>query len=101
MKIFSDLQSNANGRGYFLVDPVLRVGRMDDKMALETICCQSVQPKLLGTFSDWPNRLRVSKESGYNMLHFMPIQTLGQSDSNYCIKDQLNVDPRYFTKVSN
>ncbi|ESO09331.1 hypothetical protein HELRODRAFT_109597 [Helobdella robusta] len=88
----------ANGGGYFLVDPILRTGSMDDRLPLDSICCQTVMPKLLGPFLEWASRLMVSKESGYNMIHFTPIQELGKSDSCYCLKDQRKLDPRYSSK---
>ena len=72
---------------------------MDDRLPMDAICCQSVMPKLLGKFPEWTQRLQVSKESGYNMLHFTPVQELGQSDSGFSIKDQLKVDPRYSVGV--
>jgi hypothetical protein len=37
----------------------------------------------------------VSAESGYNMIHFTPIQELGISNSAYSIRDQLNLSPVY------
>lgn len=94
----SDKQSNLNGSGYFLVDPVLKVGKMNDRLPLDAICCQSVLPKLLGKLPDWVQSLQVSKESGYNMVHFTPIQELGKSGSSFSIKDQLKLDPVYSTK---
>lgn len=72
---------------------------MNDRLPLDAICCQSVLPKLLGKLPDWVQSLQVSKESGYNMVHFTPIQELGKSGSSFSIKDQLKLDPVYSTKV--
>ena len=69
----------ANGRGYFLVDPVLRTGHYDTKLPLDSIACQTVLSKLLGPLPQWDDRLRVSRESGYNMIHFTPLQVLNKS----------------------
>ena len=89
----SDKQSKQNGCGYFLVDPILRMGQYDEKVPLDCITCQTVLAKSLGLFPSWEARLRVAKESGYNMVHFTPIQELGASNSCYALKDQLRINP--------
>ena len=61
------------GHGYFMVEPRLGYGD-DDPLQLDSIQCQSVLTKNLGTFDSWEDRLRVAPESGYNMVHFTPLQ---------------------------
>ena len=90
---YSDVKENANGHGCFLVDPVLKVGRYDERLPLDCITCQTVLSKNLGPFPQWRDRLRVAKESGYNMLHFTPLHALGASNSAYSLMSQDMLNP--------
>ncbi|XP_076462933.1 glycogen debranching enzyme-like [Babylonia areolata] len=87
--------SSASGQGFFVVDPVLTAG--GQPLSLDGICMQTVITKLLGPFNEWESRLLVSKESGYNMIHFTPVQELGISNSAYCVRDQHRLSPVYST----
>lgn len=53
-----------SGRGYIVVDPVLRVGADSHVLPLDCIAIQTYLSKCLGHLDDWPSRLRVAKESG-------------------------------------
>ncbi|XP_008297524.1 glycogen debranching enzyme isoform X1 [Stegastes partitus] len=87
-----------SGGGYIVVDPVLRVGADNHVLPLDCITIQTYLSKCLGHMDDWPDRLRVAKEAGYNMIHFTPLQTLGESRSCYSLADQLTFNPEFSPK---
>lgn len=104
---FTEKGSNINqpnGSLYIQVEPTLYVGPpgAQKKIPLDSIRCQSVISKCLGSIDTWESKLRVTKESGYNMVHFTPIQELGVSHSAYSLQDQLKVNSSFATngKVS-
>lgn len=60
------------GSGYINIDPNLKA--VENYIPLESLQVVSVLAKCLGPFSSWKSKLQVAKESGYNMVHFTPIQ---------------------------
>lgn len=84
------------GSGWFHVAPTLRVGAGGrDCVPLDGLMCQTVLAKCLGPLPRWEAALRVARESGYNMLHFTPVQELGASNSCYSIANQLRLNPAF------
>lgn len=87
--------------GYFVVDPQLKVKSKDGSstegsLPLEALVVESVVPKWMGRLSEWTPHLETITKSGYNMIHFVPLQYRGISNSPYSIFDQLKFDPQLF-----
>eukprot|EP00112_Aurelia_sp_Birch-Aquarium-sp1_P018992 Seg461.5 transcript_id=Seg461.5/GoldUCD/mRNA.D3Y31 product="Glycogen debranching enzyme" protein_id=Seg461.5/GoldUCD/D3Y31 len=89
-KFYAEKDGKAVCHGYFIVEPILETG--NGNLSLDTIVMQTYLTKSLGKFKDWESRLMVAKESGYNMIHFTPIQELGESQSSYSIQSQLDLN---------
>ncbi|KAK1884943.1 Glycogen debranching enzyme, partial [Dissostichus eleginoides] len=81
--------------GYIVVDPVLKLGANNDILPLDCISSQKNVAKCLGPLDKWLDKLRFAKETGYNMVHFSPLQKLDVSGSCYPITDQLKLNPDF------
>lgn len=93
-------RGETEGSLYILIEPTIFVGPQKARkyVPLDSIRCQTVLSKLLGPITTWESKLLVGKESGYNVIHFTPIQQLGVSRSCYSLSDQLKVNPEFAAK---
>ena len=87
-------EKEPNGNGSFIVEPKLLVGR-DEELSMNQIQCQTVLSKCLGYFDCWKEKLQVAHRSGYNAIHFTPVQELGASKSAYSISDHKKLNPMF------
>ncbi|KAG9297134.1 hypothetical protein G9A89_019415 [Geosiphon pyriformis] len=63
---------------------------------LDGLVIESVLPKLLGPFTKWEPHIKAISDLGYNMIHFVPMQARGISNSPYSIFDQLSFSSDLF-----
>lgn len=95
--VYKNSTVKSNGSLYVQIEPTIHVGLPGSTKIIpsDSIRCQTVLAKCLGPVNSWESKLRVSKESGYNMIHFTPIQELGGSRSCYSLANQLKPNPDF------
>ncbi|KAJ1941419.1 bifunctional 4-alpha-glucanotransferase/amylo-alpha-1,6-glucosidase, partial [Linderina macrospora] len=93
-RVYRMFKDRRTPTSYFLVDPQLTLG--GEHLALDGIALQSVNPKWLGPMKGWSKYLAGSSKMGYNMLHFIPMQQRGGSDSPYSLYSQLELSDDLF-----
>ena len=69
------------GHGYFYVVPEWNIYGTSKVFKLNELRVVTYISKLLGPFCEWEDRLKVARESGYNVIHLTPLQKLGISNS--------------------
>ena len=67
-----ELPRGCGGAGHLLVSPVLHL--QGAPLPLDSLMCQTVLSKLLGPLDSWRDKLEVASQSGFNMVHFTPVQ---------------------------
>jgi glycogen debranching enzyme len=65
-------------------------------LPLDGLVIQSVIAKWMGTIDKWDKHLDNTRDRGYNMFHFTPLQQRGDSGSPYSIYDQMAFDDELF-----
>lgn len=111
--------------GYFNVDPILKApcrhpilsneiespkvlpigegGSVEHgssaNIPLDGLVIQTVVAKWMGKMSTWSKCFNVIRDRGYNVIHFTPLQSRGESGSPYSIYDQLRFDPELFDEL--
>ena len=108
-----EYQDTATGRvsrslfpGTFLVEPRLRIPQSNvldsdykngiNLLPLDAITILTVIPKWMPSISNWLSYFHSFANTGYNMVHFAPINKRGISNSPYSIYDQLAISDDLF-----
>jgi len=73
-----------------------KIGSALVSLPTDGLVIQSVIAKWMGTIDQWDKHLDVTRDRGYNMLHFTPLQQRGESGSPYSIYDQMAFDDALF-----
>lgn len=82
---------------FFYIDISPNISLHGQHLPLDALSVCSILSKFMGKNpEDWNNHLRGIGQRGYNMVHFTPLVTRGESNSPYSIYDQLQFDPEYF-----
>lgn len=85
---------------YIIVEPTIQIG--SKQIGLNSMQQQTILSKSLGKIDDWEFYFKEVAALKYNFVHFTPIQSLGKSESLYCIMDNNEISDNFFkTKHSN
>ncbi|KAI8337988.1 glycogen debranching enzyme [Chlamydoabsidia padenii] len=97
VKYGSDLEHTSSSSGHLVVEPRLTIAS-SSLLPMDALMIQSVVPKWMGPITDWDRFFNFIQYAGYNMIHFVPMQQRGSSDSPYSIADQLTFADDLFGK---
>ncbi|KAJ6225035.1 hypothetical protein RDWZM_003580 [Blomia tropicalis] len=91
------------GSFYIVVNPELSIygneSRAEENVSINAIQCQTVLAKCMGPIDSWKDKLKVTTKSGYNMIHWTPVQELGASRSAYSLANQHRINPEFRTQT--
>ncbi|KAH7647596.1 Gdb1p glycogen debranching enzyme [Cryptosporidium bovis] len=79
---------------FIIVEPRLYIN--DVFLPSSGICMQTLLSQCLGNIKNWKRRLEITSKLNYNMVHFTPLQTFGQSGSCYSIANQNEISSMFF-----
>lgn len=87
--------------GYFIAEPRIKLpkSKSNELLPLDGIMILSMVPKWMGPITEWGNLIEETEYAGYNMIHFVPLQKRGISNSPYSISDQLSFDNDVFNET--
>ncbi|KAJ3032025.1 UNVERIFIED_CONTAM: hypothetical protein HDU68_008058 [Siphonaria sp. JEL0065] len=86
-------------KGFVVVDPRLTVPNRQVRdsehtnilLPLDAVCVLTVVPKWMPVVDKWGAYFDSFADAGYNMIHYAPLNTRGDSNSPYSIYDQLSL----------
>jgi glycogen debranching enzyme len=81
-----------------IVDPLL-LFENSRILPLDGICALTIIPKWMPDITQWPEFFSSFSKTGYNMVHFAPINKRGLSNSPYSINNQLEISNELFPTI--
>lgn len=79
-----------------LLDPRLEPGAPPVRLSQDAIVMQTFVSKWAGTLTEWAPHLSLARDAGFNMIHFVPLQVRGASNSPYALADPHDFSPDLF-----
>lgn len=80
-------------------DHIISDKSRDYTLNMNSICILTVVPKWIGKISEWRSHFQHISYSGYNAIHFVPLQKRGSSNSPYSLFDQLALSDDLFDPI--
>ncbi|KAH9417750.1 hypothetical protein DERP_011461 [Dermatophagoides pteronyssinus] len=99
--VVNDDDDTILGSFYIVVSPEILIpnrSKQSIHLSINALQCQTILSKLMGPIDQWKQRLNVSIQCHYNMIHWTPIQILGKSNSAYSLADQLRLNQTFRTE---
>lgn len=85
--------------GYVIAEPRIALPKnKKELLPLDGLTILSMVPKWMGPITEWQKLIEETEYAGYNMIHFVPLQKRGDSNSPYSIADQLTFDDDVFNE---